>query len=76
MTEQSNTQVPPLVPDPWSIWFSRLIQIAGLGLVIYESVVARTDRPWILLVASSMMLGGVGLQLIVRWGLTRVGGGE
>ena len=83
MTEQSTTP-PPDVPaapspavavpsDPWSIWFSRLIQVVGLGLVIYEAVVEHTDRPWLLLVASAMMLGGLGLQLVLRWLLAKVG---
>lgn len=64
---------PPATPtDPWSIWFSRLIQIVGLALVIYEALVEENDRPWLLLIAAAMMLGGVGLQLLVRWALGRI----
>lgn len=78
MTEQSSGApeqgVPvPSTTDPWSIWFSRLIQVCGLGVVAYETVVEHTDRPWLLLVATSMMLGGLGLQLVVRWALGRLG---
>jgi hypothetical protein len=61
------------VQDPWSIWFSRLIQVTGLGLVIYEALAEHSDRPVLLLVATSMMLGGVGLQLVLRWALGRIG---
>lgn len=62
----------PTTNDPWSIWFSRLIQVMGLSIVAYETVVEHTDRPWLLLVATSMMLGGLGLQLVVRWALGRL----
>lgn len=64
----------PLEPrqDPWQVWFSRLIQIVGLAIVIYETLAARVDRPWLLLVAVAMMVGGLGLQLIVRWLLERM----
>ena len=65
---------PALPSDPWSIWFSRIIQIVGLGLVVYEAVVEHTDRPWLLLVASAMMLGGLGLQLVLRALLGRIEG--
>lgn len=62
----------PTSNDPWSIWFSRIIQVFGLGVVVYETTVEHTDRPWLLLVATSMMLGGLGLQLVVRWALGRL----
>lgn len=62
----------PSSNDPWQIWFSRLIQVMGLGIVLYETVVEHTDRPWLLLVSTSMMLGGLGLQLVVRWALGRL----
>jgi hypothetical protein len=65
---------PAAAPDLWSIWFSRLMQIAGLGLVIYEATVEQVDRPWLLLVATAMMLGGLGLRLVVEWALKRLGG--
>jgi hypothetical protein len=65
---------PPLwQTDSWSIWFSRLIQVVGLALVIYEALAEHSDRPVLLLVATSMMLGGVGLQLVLRWALGRLG---
>jgi hypothetical protein len=54
------------------VWFSRLIQIVGLAIVIYETLAEQVDRPWLLLVAVAMMVGGLGLQLIVRWLLERM----
>lgn len=63
----------PSSNDPWSIWFSRVIQVSGLAVVAYETTVEHADRPWLLLVATSMMLGGLGLQLVVRWALGRLG---
>lgn len=61
----------PPPTDPWSIWFSRLVQVVGLGVVIFETVVEENDRPWLLLVATAMMLGGLGLQLVLRALLAR-----
>jgi hypothetical protein len=74
VTSQPKSKPPPAPQDLWSIWFSRLMQIAGLGLVIYEATVERVDRPWLLLVATAMMLGGLGLRLVVEWALKRLGG--
>lgn len=62
--------------DPWSIWFSRLVQVAGFGVFIEQVIVSQgsPDRPWILLISLAMMLGGLGLQLLLR-ALVRIGGG-
>lgn len=69
------TPVPaPTRPDPWSIWFSRLMQVAGLGLVVYEAVGENVDRPYLLLVAMGMMLGGLGLRMVLEWLTRKVGG--
>jgi hypothetical protein len=74
VTEDSpQPKLSPLTSDPWSIWFSRLIQVSGSALVIYEALAEHSDRPVLLLVATSMMLGGVGLQLVLRWALGRLG---
>jgi hypothetical protein len=62
----------PARPDPWQIWFSRLIQIMGLGIVVYETRWEHNDRPWLLLAAVAMMTGGLGLQVLVRWMMERV----
>ena len=59
-------------PDSWQVWFSRLVQVAGLGIVFYETLAEQVDRPWLLLVAVAMMVGGLGLQFIVRWLLERM----
>ena len=52
--------------DRWSLWFTRLMQLVGLGIVVYETLVVQSDRPWLLLVAVAMMLGGQGLRLLLR----------
>jgi hypothetical protein len=59
-------------PDPWQIWFSRLIQVMGLAVVVYETRWEHNDRPWLLLVAVAMMTGGLGLQVLVRWLMERM----
>lgn len=53
--------------DPWQIWFSRLVQVAGLGIMVFEAVGRKAERPWLMLFATGMMLGGIGLQLVLRW---------
>lgn len=71
--EQHETPPPGTAPprDPWQIWFSRLVQVAGLGIMLYETMVEHTDRPWLLLCSMSMLLGGIGLQAVVRWAIGR-----
>lgn len=61
--------------DPWTIWFSRLIQLIGVGTFVEQVFVSQgaTDRPWVLLISLAMMLGGLGLQLLLR-ALLRLGG--
>ncbi len=61
-----------LAPDPWSVWFFRLVQVTGLASFIYELLFEKADRPYILLVGLAMMLGGAGIQLIVVWALKRL----
>jgi len=58
----------PKPQDPWAIWFSRLIQLAGLGTFVEQVIVGQgdADRPWVLLISLAMMLGGLGLQLLLR----------
>lgn len=63
----------PSKPDRWATWFTRLIQAVGLGMVIFQQANYKSD-PWLLLVAIAMMIGGTGLQLILR-GLSNVTGG-
>lgn len=62
--------------DPWSIWFSRLIQLIGLGTFVEQVIVGQgsPDRPWVLLISLAMMLGGLGLQLLLR-AFLRIGNG-
>lgn len=73
MTEQATTPEPAAhTSDPWQIWFSRLIQVAGLGIVIFETLAEHADRPWLLLVSTAMMIGGLGLQLVIRWAIGRI----
>jgi hypothetical protein len=67
----ADTPTPPAA-DRWSLWFPRTMQSTGLLAFVYEVVVERQDRPWILLVAMAMMLGGVGLRLVLNYVLGRV----
>jgi hypothetical protein len=74
LTDEVEPTGPPDRPspsDPWGIWFSRLVQIAGLGIMVYETLVEKVDRPWLLLSAMSMLLGGIGLQALLRWAIGR-----
>ena len=62
----------PTASDPWQIWFSRAVQIAGLGIMVFEARPGGEQRPWLMLFATGMMLGGIGLQLILRWVAARM----
>ncbi len=74
MSETSGNQQPST--DPWAIWFSRFLQIIGVGTFLEQLIVGQggADRPWILLISLAMMLGGLGLQMLLR-ALTRIGSG-
>lgn len=63
-------------PDRFTVWFFRAVQIMGLALIVYEALAADKDRPYLLLVASAMMLGSVGMNMILRWLIDRSGGTE
>lgn len=54
--------------DPWQIWFSRIVQIVGLGAFIEQLIVSQgsPDRPWVLFISLAMMLGGLGMQMLLR----------
>lgn len=62
----------PLNSDPWQIWFTRAVQVVGLGIMVFEAVGRKAERPWLMLFAAGMMLGGMGLQSIVRWAAGRI----
>lgn len=54
------------------------MQIVGLMIVVVQVAVAagtstRPDRPWVLLVAVAMMIGGFGMELLLRAALRIVG---
>jgi hypothetical protein len=70
--DQPQAASPPTTSDPWQIWFSRLIQVTGLGIMVFETLGRKAERPWLMLFATGMMLGGIGLQLILRWVAARV----
>lgn len=65
--------------DRWSRWFTRTMQVVGLLMIVTQAaavyVGGRHPEPWLLLVAMAMMLGGVGLQLILR-GMSGLLGGS
>lgn len=67
----------PESSDPWTVWFSRIVQIVGLVIVVEQLVVGQgsPDRPWILMIAVAMMLGGIGLQLLLK-AVLRIGGSQ
>lgn len=69
--EPSHDTQPSPLRDPWAIWFSRLVQVTGLAIMVYETLVQKIDRPWLLLCSMSMLLGGLGLQAVVRWAIGR-----
>lgn len=71
-TRQQPAEEPQAPRDPWGIWFSRLMQIVGLSVIVYEARWEHNDRPWLLLAALAMMTGGLGLQVLVRWLMERV----
>lgn len=60
-------------PDPWSVWFGRSMQAAGLAIMLFETASTRLfgdpsagERPWLMLFATGMMLGGIGLNVLLR----------
>lgn len=63
-------------PDRWTVWFFRAVQLVGLCLIIYEARFNDHDRPYLLLVASAMMLGSVGMSMILRWLTERSSGSD
>lgn len=62
-------------PDRWTVWFFRIVQVAGLALILFEALAKDKDRPYLLLVASAMMLGSVGMNMMLRWLIDRNGDG-
>lgn len=58
----------PLLPptDLWTRWWNRVSQIAGLGIIVYESIFAAHAQFIVLLFAAAMMLGAAGLRILVR----------
>jgi hypothetical protein len=64
--------LPPTASDPWQIWFSRAMQAVGLLIMVFEARPGGEQRPWLMLFATGMMLGAIGLQLIIRWVAGRI----
>lgn len=73
--ERKEAPEPPASQEPWSIWWSRVVQVGGLGIMGYETFVEHADRQWLLLCAMGMMLGEIGLKSLFRV-LLRVSGGS
>lgn len=57
---------PLISTEGWTRWWNRISQIAGLGIIVYESVFAERAQFIVLLFAAAMMLGGAGLRILVR----------
>lgn len=62
-------------PEPWSVWWSRLVQVAGLAIMGWQTFAEHSDRQWLLLCAMGMMLGEIGLRALFRLLLRASGGG-
>jgi hypothetical protein len=57
----------PHTADRWTVWWNRLSQVAGLGIMIFEVVRYGEHVDFVvMLFAAAMMLGGVGLRILVR----------
>lgn len=52
--------------DRWNLWFTRLTQLAGLGIGIHEAALTGSDRFGVLAFAAAMILGPQGLRLMLR----------
>lgn len=39
----------------WDTYWPRIVQVAGLGIAIYETLFERLDRPSLLILAAGMM---------------------
>lgn len=76
-----DTSLQPTRPDPWSVWFGRAMQAAGLLIMLFETASTRLfgnpevgERPWLMLFATGMMIGGIGLNLLLRAVVQRMPG--
>lgn len=73
--ERKEALPPPEVREPWSIWWSRVVQVAGLGIMGYETFVEHADRQWLLLCSMGMMIGEIGLKALFRMLIRATGSG-
>lgn len=55
------------------MWVGRTSQVLGLGIMAFETASTRLfgpadagERPWLMLFATAMILGGVGLNILLR----------
>lgn len=70
MTRSTKTQGPtppptpdPGVPPPVALrWFPAAVRYTGLAIAVYETLVEQVDRPALLGLAGSMMLGSIALE--------------
>lgn len=60
-----NTPEPAQI-DTWTKWFYRGIQGLGVATWIYEVVGEQIDRVWLLILSVALMIGGTGMELVVR----------
>lgn len=78
--EPPDPSLPSTGSDPWQIWFSKVVQVIGLLIMIFEAArilliadeTKFAERPWLMMFAMGMLLGGMGLQAVLRWAMTRM----
>jgi hypothetical protein len=63
--------------DRWNVVFFRLVQVIGLGLIVYEAVLTRGGRWPLLLVYLAMITGPEGVWWVLRgWRRLQDGGAD
>jgi hypothetical protein len=58
---------PPQKQDPWQLWFFRLVQAVGLGLVLFEFLTRESPRLIVVGSGMAMMTGALGIERVVQW---------
>jgi hypothetical protein len=74
-------------PDIWNERLTKIVQVLGILMIATQFLISAAAKaqllpdadpdpePWLLLVASAMILGGYGMRLLVRGALGIIGQG-
>lgn len=54
-------------PDPWQVWFFRIVQAVGLAVVLVEFYTREAPRLIAVGTGVAMMTGALGLERLVQW---------